>query len=111
MARLNVDGSYSVGNVKLTIVQAMHSAARGTPTGVIIQGEDLTIYHAGDTALFGDMKMIGDRCNIDLACILIDGNYTMDATKQLQPLNCLDPLRFFHSNTQHFLPSQKRLKI
>ena len=79
VANLNVGGSYSVGDVKLTVVQAVHSASKGTPTGVIIQGEGLTIYHAGDTALFGDMKMLGERYNIDLACIPMGGNFTMDA--------------------------------
>jgi len=32
----------------------------GTPIGVIIKEENLTFYHAGDTALFGDIRIIGD---------------------------------------------------
>jgi L-ascorbate metabolism protein UlaG (beta-lactamase superfamily) len=65
-ARLNVGGSNSNWDVKLTIVQAVHSAARSTPTGIMIQIEGLTVYHAGDTALFGDIRILGDRYNIDL---------------------------------------------
>jgi L-ascorbate metabolism protein UlaG (beta-lactamase superfamily) len=95
VARLNVGGSYSAGDVKLTIVQAVHSAGSGTPTGVIIESEGLTIYHAGDTALFGDMKMIGDRYNIDLACIPIGGNYTMDADQATAALELLRPAMVF----------------
>jgi L-ascorbate metabolism protein UlaG (beta-lactamase superfamily) len=50
-----------------------------------------TVYHAGDTGLFGDMKLIGDRHSIDLAFLPIGGNFTMDiddaveATKLLRP--------------------------
>jgi L-ascorbate metabolism protein UlaG (beta-lactamase superfamily) len=95
VARLNVGGSYSLGEVKLTIVQAVHSAKVGTPTGVIIQGEGLTIYHAGDTALFGDMKLIGERYKIDLACIPIGGNFTMDADQASVAVELLKPKTVF----------------
>ena len=95
VARLNVGGSYSLGEVKLTIVQAVHSAKVGTPTGVIIQGEGLTIYHAGDTALFGDMKLIGERYKIDLACIPIGGNFTMDADQASVAVEWLKPKTVF----------------
>ena len=39
--------------------------------------EGKTIYHAGDTALFSDMKLIGERHPIDLAFLPIGDNYTM----------------------------------
>jgi len=81
--------------VKLTVVQAIHSATKGTPTGVIIQSENLTIYHAGDTALFGDMKLIGDRYKIDLACIPIGGNYTMDAEQASEAVKMVHPSMVF----------------
>ena len=37
-----------------------------------------TIYHAGDTCLFGDMKLIAQRQPVDLALLPIGGHYTMD---------------------------------
>ena len=37
-----------------------------------------TIYHAGDTCLFGDMKLIAERNPIDIALLPIGGHYTMD---------------------------------
>ncbi len=95
IARLNVGGSISFDGLKLTVVQAVHSAARGVPTGVIVEGEGLTIYHAGDTAFFGDMKRIGERYSIDLACIPIGGNYTMDAEEAMEAVLALRPRAVF----------------
>ena len=37
-----------------------------------------TVYHAGDTCLFGDMKLIAERNPIDVALLPIGGHYTMD---------------------------------
>jgi L-ascorbate metabolism protein UlaG (beta-lactamase superfamily) len=88
---LNIGGSTTIGPVKLSVVQAVHSSSKGAPTGVIIQGEGATIYHAGDTALFGDMKLFGDRYKIDLACIPIGGNYTMDADQAAEAVKMLNP--------------------
>ena len=36
-----------------------------------------TIYHAGDTGLFGDMKLIGELYQPDIACIPIGDRFTM----------------------------------
>jgi L-ascorbate metabolism protein UlaG (beta-lactamase superfamily) len=94
-ASLNVGGSVNIGDVKLTVVQAVHSASRGTPTGVVVEGEGLTVYHAGDTALFGDMRLFGERYNIDLAYIPIGGNYTMDADQAVEAVLMLKPCVVF----------------
>ncbi len=51
----------------------------GEPSGYIIKLEDgYTIYHAGDTGVFGDMKFIGEYYKPDLALIPIGGHFTMD---------------------------------
>lgn len=57
---------------------AEHGIAIGTATGLVIEIGGKTIYHAGDTCLFGDMKLIGDRHPIDIALLPIGGHYTMD---------------------------------
>jgi L-ascorbate metabolism protein UlaG (beta-lactamase superfamily) len=49
----------------------------GQPGGFVIQTGGKTIYHAGDTALFGDMKLIGELFAIDLACLPIGDGFTM----------------------------------
>ena len=71
------------GTVKFT--QAWHSSvythdgqqvAHGIPAGMIVRFGGSTIYFAGDTALFGDMRLIGDE-GIDLAVLPIGDHYTM----------------------------------
>ncbi len=91
VARLNVGGGISIGDLRLTVVQAVHSASRGAPTGLIIEGEGMTIYHAGDTAFFGDMGRLGTRYSIYLACLPIGGNFTMDAEEAVEAVQLLRP--------------------
>jgi L-ascorbate metabolism protein UlaG (beta-lactamase superfamily) len=51
----------------------------GEPVGFIIELENgFRIYHAGDTAVFGDMRLIGERYKPDLVLLPIGGNFTMD---------------------------------
>lgn len=50
----------------------------GHPGGILLTLGDKTILHAGDTALFSDMKLFGLHQEIDLAFLPIGGNYTMD---------------------------------
>ncbi|MCY0869681.1 MAG: metal-dependent hydrolase, partial [Firmicutes bacterium] len=76
--------SFPFGRVKFTL--AFHGAAietdggmlyGGNPAGILFTCEDRTVFHAGDTALFGDMKIIGERNSIDLAILPIGDNFTM----------------------------------
>jgi L-ascorbate metabolism protein UlaG (beta-lactamase superfamily) len=57
---------------------AEHGIVLGPPSGLVITIGATTIYHAGDTCLFGDMKLIGERHPIDIALLPIGGHYTMD---------------------------------
>lgn len=50
----------------------------GTAAGLVVGIGDTTVYHAGDTGLFGDMKLIAERNPIDVALLPIGGHYTMD---------------------------------
>ena len=50
----------------------------GTPAGLLINLGGQTVYHAGDTCLFGDMKLIAERNPVDVALLPIGGHYTMD---------------------------------
>jgi L-ascorbate metabolism protein UlaG (beta-lactamase superfamily) len=84
---MHIGGSYpfDFGTVKLT--PAFHGTGLqtednqiiycGMPAGILFTAEGKTIYHAGDTALFSDMKLIGERHPIDLAFLPIGDNYTM----------------------------------
>jgi L-ascorbate metabolism protein UlaG (beta-lactamase superfamily) len=50
----------------------------GPPAGLVISIGGVTVYHAGDTCLFGDMKLIAERNPVDVALLPIGGHYTMD---------------------------------
>jgi L-ascorbate metabolism protein UlaG (beta-lactamase superfamily) len=76
---------FEFGKVKLT--QAFHGSSFttgnneliycGMPAGILFMNEGKTVYHAGDTALFSDMKLIGERHPIDVAFLPIGDNFTM----------------------------------
>jgi L-ascorbate metabolism protein UlaG (beta-lactamase superfamily) len=57
---------------------AEHGVAIGPAAGLVIKIGETTIYHAGDTCLFGDMKLIAQRSDVDVALLPIGGHYTMD---------------------------------
>ena len=50
----------------------------GTAAGLLINIGGVTVYHAGDTCLFSDMKLIAERNPVDVAMLPIGGHYTMD---------------------------------
>jgi L-ascorbate metabolism protein UlaG (beta-lactamase superfamily) len=50
-----------------------------------------TIYHAGDTGLFGDMKLIGDMHRLDVALLPIGDNYTMGIDDAVKAVEFLRP--------------------
>ncbi|MFN8160620.1 MAG: metal-dependent hydrolase [Solirubrobacterales bacterium] len=52
--------------------------AVGVPAGLVIGVGGVTVYHAGDTCLFSDMKLIAERNPVDVALLPIGGHYTMD---------------------------------
>ena len=57
---------------------AEHGISIGTPSGFVIEIGGVTVYHAGDTCLFGDMRLIAERNPVDVALLPIGGHYTMD---------------------------------
>lgn len=88
---LNIGGCVEVKGVKLHMVQAFHTSSRGAPTGVVVEGEGKTVYHAGDTGLFGDMRLFGELYQLDLALIPIGGYYTMGALEAAEAVRLLNP--------------------
>jgi L-ascorbate metabolism protein UlaG (beta-lactamase superfamily) len=57
---------------------AEHGIPIGVPAGLLINLDGKTVYHAGDTCLFSDMKLIAERNPVDVALLPIGGHYTMD---------------------------------
>ena len=74
--------NYSFG--RAIFLPAFHSSSTpdgnygGAPCGYIFEIEGKTIYHAGDTGLNTEMKMIGEIYQPDIAMLPIGGKYTMD---------------------------------
>lgn len=69
--------------------------------------EDVTIYHAGDTALFGDMKLIGERNNIDVAFLPIGDNFTMGPEDAAYAVSLLKPKTVIPIHYNTFPPIQQ----
>ena len=57
---------------------AEHGVVLGPAAGLVIKIGETTVYHAGDTCLFSDMKLIAERSDVDVALLPIGGHYTMD---------------------------------
>ncbi len=86
---MNKGGTFAAGEIAVTMVHADHSAGDwsqdagttlylGEPAGFVVRLENgYTIYHAGDTNVFGDMRVIGELYRPSLALLPIGGHYTM----------------------------------
>jgi len=84
---MNKSGSARFGEIAIVMVDATHSGGIETAAGVIPGGEpagfvvtfedNLVVYHAGDTGLFGDMRLIAQLYKPDVVILPIGGLYTM----------------------------------
>ena len=87
---MNKGGTVAVGDIRVTMVHADHSAGDwnpggetvldlGEPVGFVIELENgFRIYHSGDTDVFGDLRLIAELHAPDLAMLPIGGHFTMD---------------------------------
>jgi L-ascorbate metabolism protein UlaG (beta-lactamase superfamily) len=89
--------NHPFGRVKLTL--AFHGSALpdgsngGNPCGFLIYLNDgKKIYHAADTGLFGDMRLIGEE-GIDLAVLPIGDNYTMGPADAVRAVKMIQPMK------------------
>ncbi|WP_411345522.1 metal-dependent hydrolase [Paenibacillus sp. WLX1005] len=83
---MNLGGSKQFDGFKVKYTLAFHSSSNeldgqnvylGEPAGILLTIGGKTLYHAGDTALFGDMKLIGELNSIDVAALPIGDFFTM----------------------------------
>jgi L-ascorbate metabolism protein UlaG (beta-lactamase superfamily) len=80
----NKGGTVDVDGVKFTLTNAFHSGSGpdgsyvGEPSGIVLEAENgTTLYFAGDTCVFGDMRLIGRIYEPDVAILPIGDHYTM----------------------------------
>lgn len=98
---LDYSGTYEVDNLKIIMVHADHGSSidnngqelpGGNAAGFVIQCENgVTLYHAGDTGLFGDMKLIAELYKPDIVMIPIGGVYTMGPREAAKACELLNP--------------------
>ena len=90
---MNIGGSFRFDWGEVSLTPALHSSGcpdgiyGGSPCGFVIKMDNRTVYHAGDTALTMEMKLIAEMHNIDVALLPIGDNYTMgpaDAAKSVE---------------------------
>jgi|Deesub1362A_J573_1020465.scaffolds.fasta_scaffold21047_1 L-ascorbate metabolism protein UlaG (beta-lactamase superfamily) len=88
---MNIGGEIEVGEWKVKMVNALHSGS-GHSTGFVLKNIKFkkNIYHAGDTGVFSDMKLIGEE-EIDIALLPIGGRYTMGVEDALKALELIKP--------------------
>jgi len=98
---MNLGGTVQLNEVAATMVEAKHSAAaqdeKGTHYTGVATGFVLTIeggpvlYHSGDTAVFGDMKLIHDLYEPTVVMLPIGGHYTMGPREAALAVKLLAP--------------------
>ena len=83
---MNIGGTILVDGITFTMTKAIHSSwiedegigmYGGSAAGFVIWMDEVTVYHAGDTGLFSDMRLIGELYRPDVALIPIGGRFTM----------------------------------
>jgi L-ascorbate metabolism protein UlaG (beta-lactamase superfamily) len=84
---MSIGGTQTVGDFTITMTNAVHSGSivdggrivyLGGAAGFVVKSAGApTIYFAGDTALFGDMKIIGEIYKPEIAFLPIGDHYTM----------------------------------
>lgn len=97
---MNKGGTMHVEGIKLTMTNALHSSSidasgfsfdGGSPAGFIIQINGRTIYHAGDTGVFGDMQLIGELYEPEIALLPIGGHFTMGIKEAVKAVELIRP--------------------
>ncbi len=86
---MNKGGTVDAAGLRVTMVRADHSSGDlhgaetplylGEPVGFVVELEDgFRFYFAGDTDVFSDMRLIGERFRPQAAFLPIGGHFTMD---------------------------------
>ncbi len=98
---MNLGGTVQLDGVAATMVEAKHSSSAQDERGIhcvgVAAGFVLTvadgpaIYHAGDTAVFGDMRLIRELYRPDVALLPIGGHYTMGPKEAALAVRLLEP--------------------
>ncbi len=100
-APMNKGGTQTVADIKVTMVHADHSCGISDGDQIVYGGEacgyviefsnGIKLYHAGDTAVFGDMAIIRDLYSPDIAMLPIGDHFVMSPREAAYACNLLRP--------------------
>ncbi|MDY9925583.1 metal-dependent hydrolase [Methanosarcina sp.] len=97
---MNKGGTMEVEGVTLTMTHALHSSSidasgfsfdGGSPAGFVIGIGGHSIYHAGDTGVFGDMQLIGELYKPEIALLPIGSRFTMGIKEAVKAVELIEP--------------------
>ncbi|RQD82484.1 MAG: metal-dependent hydrolase [Methanocalculus sp. MSAO_Arc2] len=133
VSALNIGGGTVIDGVSIMMTQAIHSSwledegggyYGGPAAGYVISMDGISVYHAGDTALFSDMKLISDLYHPDVALLPIGGRFTMGPEEAMiaatyigAPLvipihyNTWDPIRQDPVSFKHAIEKTTDMKV
>ena len=97
---MHIGGRFQLDEINIKMTPALHGSGftdengivqdGGSPCGFVIEINNQKLYHAGDTGLTYDMKLL-EKEKIDIAFIPIGGNYTMDIVDAVEATRFIDP--------------------
>ena len=97
----NIGGWFEVEGVKMVYTPAVHSSSLikedgepiylGNPAGVVVELDGVRVYHTGDTAVFGDMALIGELYKPDVMLLPIGSLFTMGIDEAVKAVELVKP--------------------
>ncbi|MEM4788196.1 MAG: metal-dependent hydrolase [Ignisphaera sp.] len=87
----NIGGPIDIEGISLVFTDAKHSSTLAHPSGVVILSRNFRVYHAGDTGVFLDMKLIGELYNPTVALLPIGGWFTMGIREAVKAVELIKP--------------------
>jgi len=97
---MNKGGTMEVEGITLTMTHALHSSSidasgfsfdGGCPAGFVINIGGRSIYHSGDTGVFGDMQLIGELYEPEVALLPIGSRFTMGIKEAVKAVELIRP--------------------
>lgn len=97
---MNKGGTVEVEGIALTMTHALHSSSidasgfsfdGGSPAGFVINIGGYSVYHSGDTGVFGDMQLIGELYKPEIALLPIGSRFTMGIKEAVKAVELIEP--------------------
>jgi len=124
---MNIGGTIAHEGVTYTMTWAAHSSwvdvekngtyaggrYAGTSAGFVITMDAVTVYHAGDTGLFSDMRLIGELYRPDIAFLPIGGRYTMGPREAMMAaafIGAKNVVPFHYNTSPHVQLSEEEVQ-